>query len=72
MVQARFLLEGWGMDDPIAAKALNTLAASDAAKTIAHLLYPPDEPHQIKVAKHCFIDTERHRDVRRQTSYRPR
>ncbi len=34
--------------------------------------YPPDEPHQIKVAKHCFIDTERHRDVRRQTSYRPR
>ncbi len=35
-------------------------------------MYPPDEPHQIKVAKHCFIDTERHRDVRRQTSYRPR
>jgi hypothetical protein len=34
--------------------------------------YPPDQLHQLKVAKHCFIDTERHRDVRRLTSYQPR
>jgi hypothetical protein len=37
-MQARWLVRGWGMSDPEAAKALTCLAASDAAKGIAHFV----------------------------------
>jgi len=37
-MQARWLVRGWGMNDPEAAKALSDLAATDAAKSVAHLL----------------------------------
>lgn len=36
--QARFLLRGWGMTDPDAAKALSALAESKHARIISHLL----------------------------------